>query len=256
MKKVLLFTTFVVFSFVFVILTSSFSNDFKSPSGSPGKKTGSPLDASNCTSCHGGTATTVTGIITTNIPEAGYTAGQTYAITVTLNGASEKKGFELTAENATSKIGTFAAGTGTKLTNANSAVTHSAAITTAIATWTFNWTAPASGSGIVTFYAACVIAKANTKLTSIQVSEAAASISETQKTEISIYPNPAIDKLYLSENNLINASVQIYSLEGKIIVSQEINNNEIDVNQLEKGIYIIKILDNNNFISTKIFVKI
>ncbi|HNY03773.1 MAG TPA: hypothetical protein PKG48_14350, partial [Bacteroidales bacterium] len=41
---------------------------FAYPSGSPAGYTGSPGDGQHCVSCHGGSAVTVSGWITTNIP--------------------------------------------------------------------------------------------------------------------------------------------------------------------------------------------
>jgi len=125
------------------------------PTGAPPAKTGSPGDGSNCTECHGGTATSVTGWITSNIPSGGYTPGQTYQITATnqLTG-SGKFGFEVSPQNAAGTLlGTLAAGTNSQLVGSNKYVTHTNANTT-VSSWTFNWTAPAAGTGTVTFYGA------------------------------------------------------------------------------------------------------
>lgn len=58
-----------------------------------------------------------------------------------------------------------------------------------------------------------------------------------------IYPNPVINWLYLETKK--ETSVTIYSLEGKILVerSLKIGKNPIDVSELQKGTYIIKIGD-------------
>lgn len=125
------------------------------PTGAPPAKTGSPGDGSNCTECHGGTATSVTGWITSNIPAGGYTPGQTYQITATnqLTGTG-KFGFEVSPQNAAGTLlGTLVAGTNSQLVGSNKYVTHTNANTT-VSAWTFNWTAPAAGTGTVTFYGA------------------------------------------------------------------------------------------------------
>lgn len=137
--------------------------------GSPGAKSGSPGDGlATCTGCHGGTAQTVAGWITTNIPASGYVAGQTYTITATATHTGAALfGFELTAENsANAKRGTFIItnATETQLTNANKAVTHTTNGTNPSGnsrTWTMNWTAPAAGTGTITFYAAFNAANGN-----------------------------------------------------------------------------------------------
>jgi hypothetical protein len=137
--------------------------------GSPGAKSGSPGDGlATCTDCHGGTAQPVTGWITTNIPVTGYVAGQTYTITATATHAGAALfGFELTAENsANAKRGTFIITNAveTKLINANKAVTHTTNGTNPTGnsrTWNMNWTAPVSGTGAITFYAAFNAANGN-----------------------------------------------------------------------------------------------
>lgn len=70
------------------------------PNGAPAGMTGSPGDGDNCTSCHGGTATTTASLITSNIPASGYIPGTTYTITATnsLTG-SGKMGFEVSPQN-------------------------------------------------------------------------------------------------------------------------------------------------------------
>lgn len=123
------------------------------PNGAPAAVTGSPGDGSDCTQCHGGTATTVAGWITSNIPASGYVPGQTYQITATNSiTGSGKYGFEVSPQNAAgSQLGTLAVGSGTKLVGGTKYITHSNA-TSSLKTWTFNWTAPAAGTGDVTFY--------------------------------------------------------------------------------------------------------
>ena len=136
-----------------IILFSSYTMNY--PTGAPVGKTGSPGDGSNCSSCHGGTASTTAGQITSNIPVDGYVAGQTYQITATnpLTG-SGKYGFEVSPQNvAGTQLGTLVAGTGSKLVGGTKYVTHSNANSTTHI-WSFNWVAPAAGTGAVTFYGA------------------------------------------------------------------------------------------------------
>ncbi|MEI8047377.1 MAG: T9SS type A sorting domain-containing protein [Bacteroidota bacterium] len=141
-----------IFASVAVILFSG--NTMMYPNGAPAGKTGSPGDGANCTECHGGTATTTAGQITSNIPAAGYVAGTSYQITATnpITGTG-KLGFEISPQNATgTQLGTLVAGSGSKLVG-TTYITHSAANSTT-KTWTFGWVAPAAGTGAVTFYGA------------------------------------------------------------------------------------------------------
>jgi hypothetical protein len=149
-KALLLFVAAVLL----VVGLTSFETLY--PTGAPAGYTGSPGDGgNNCTSCHGGSPTTSAGWITSNIPGSGYVAGTTYQITATnsLTG-SGKFGFEISPQNASGTLlGTLAAGTNSQLIGSGKYITHTNA-SPSISTWTFNWTAPAAGTGTVTFYGA------------------------------------------------------------------------------------------------------
>ncbi len=142
------------------------------PSGAPAGYTGSPGDGMNCVNCHGGSSAAVTGWITSNIPSQGYTAGTVYTITVTVSG-SGKKGFEVSPQNGSgTQLGVLAAGTGSHLTGGTKYVTQSSAgSTSSTVTWSFTWTAPTAGTGMVTFYGAFCVGKSNTKLSTLVVNE-------------------------------------------------------------------------------------
>lgn len=145
-----------------LLITYSFSG------GSPGGQSGSPIDGSDCTSCHAGPAASQEeGWITTNIPAEGYMSGATYTITAMgTHSGVVKFGFELTAENTGGKVGTLAVieSARTQLTNGNNAITHTAGGTAPSGnsnTWTMDWTAPAEGEGPVTFYSSFNAANGN-----------------------------------------------------------------------------------------------
>jgi len=144
---------------------------FAYPSGSPAGYTGSPGDNHHCVSCHNGSSATVTNWITSDIPAAGYTPGTVYNLTVTVTG-SGAKGFEVSPQNPTGlQLGTLAAGSGSKLVGGTKYVTQSSSSSAATKIWNFTWTAPAAGTGVVTFYGAFTVNKPVTKLSTLQVSE-------------------------------------------------------------------------------------
>ena len=161
MRKI--YNLLVIITLPSILLLYSYS------SGSPGGKSGSIGDGgSTCTQCHSGSAQSQTGWITTNIPEEGFTAGQTYSIVATgTHTGVGKFGFELTAEDVSgNKIGQFnlAEPERTKFTNTSSAITHTSDGTTVSGdsnTWSINWTAPASSPASIVFYAAFNAANAN-----------------------------------------------------------------------------------------------
>jgi hypothetical protein len=138
-----------------LIILSSFMIFNPGGAPSPYYYTGSPGDGHNCSQCHGSAATTATGWITSTIPSGGYIAGQTYQVTATNNiSGSGKYGFEVSPQNVSGTLlGTLAAGSGNKLVGSGKYVTHSSS-SSSTKTWTFSWTAPAAGTGNVTFYGA------------------------------------------------------------------------------------------------------
>ena len=143
------------------------------PSGSPAGYTGSPGDIHHCVSCHNGSAATVSGWITSNIPSQGYTPGIVYTITVTVSG-SGKKGFEVSPQDPSGlQLGILTAGTGNHLVSGGTkyVTQNSSGSSSSTVTWSFTWTAPVAGTGTVTFYGAFTVGKSNTKLSTLVVSE-------------------------------------------------------------------------------------
>lgn len=72
------------------------------------------------------------------------------------------------------------------------------------------------------------------------------------KKEISIYPNPGTDFIQL-KTNLKYASILIMDVTGKTIISSNYNTS-IDISNLTKGIYFIKIIGEKKFVIKK-FIK-
>ena len=120
--------------------------------GSPGGKTASPMDNSDCTSCHNVNSTVVTTTnITSNIPSSGYIPGTIYTITANLsNPLLTLNGFEITCEEVSNntKTGTFFISDpiNTKFTNNATAITHTPA-GNSLNSWSFDWEAPSAGTG-------------------------------------------------------------------------------------------------------------
>ncbi len=256
-----------LFLFVFLTLVYGFSGtDIKYPSGAPAGYTGSPADGQNCTHCHGGTPANVDNWITSDIPETGYVPGQTYLITATSTG-SGKKGFEVSPQNFAGDIlGTLIAGSGSKLTGNNGYITHTSAVQSSTATWNFQWTAPAEGTGDVVFYGAFAIRESHTKLTSLLVHEDnTVSVAETNNVKLNVYPNPVRNKLTVSYRleKPLSVTAQLYTLNGKLIRTlysgqQSTGNHSLTtfVRQTEhSGVYLLLVKYGNQTISKKILVE-
>jgi hypothetical protein len=80
------------------------------------------------------------------------------------------------------------------------------------------------------------------------------SIIEVENEKIiSIYPNPANDKLSINSKKTFD-HIEILTAQGQILKSLTINNNTIDVSGLSKGLYLLRIVCKEGVI-TKKFIK-
>ncbi len=61
--------------------------------------------------------------------------------------------------------------------------------------------------------------------------------------KLEIYPNPAIDRIYIDYTEKQNVKIQIWDVVGECVLQSKLTNstNEIDISSLSKGIYIIKL---------------
>ena len=64
---------------------------------------------------------------------------------------------------------------------------------------------------------------------------------------IHIYPTPATDRIVIDYSNIQISFVSIYNIVGELLLQQDLtkNKNEIDISNLSKGIYIIRLVGNN-----------
>ncbi len=78
-----------------------------------------------------------------------------------------------------------------------------------------------------------------------------------QKQDIAISPNPVVDSLYIKTDiSLDNAIAQIYTLDGKLLITHKlIQNHTIDMKNLDNGIYILEIVEAGQMIFVERIVK-
>lgn len=75
----------------------------------------------------------------------------------------------------------------------------------------------------------------------------------TNKIEASIYPNPTSDHFTIATDNELKM-IEIYSLQGQKVMTSTAKN--VNVSNLSKGMYLVRIEDENNAVSTqKLIVK-
>ncbi len=238
---------------LFLVFTSEISNS----GGSPGGKTGSPGDQNqNCTGCHMGTATTEPlWIWSSELGTQGYSSGQTYNIQViAVNSDPQKFGFEATAEDeGGNKVGTFIPGVDgrSKLANNNKSVTHTPTGTVPLTgegtVWIFQWTAPETTTGNITFYAAINVANGNgansgdqIKLSTFTSWPALGIDEKITSTSFNVYPNPAEDFINVYSAQKLER-IEILNLIGQVVFTSEpsAEKSRIDLSGFQKGIYFV-----------------
>lgn len=80
-----------------------------------------------------------------------------------------------------------------------------------------------------------------------------ASIDEVKANGFKLYPNPTTDVLNIEFMDAVTGELMIYDLSGRVVFTQNINgvnNLQVDVNSLSKGVYTISTIQNDGAIST------
>ncbi len=194
--------------------------------GPPAGYTGSPLDGQDCTACHLSLPPGhLPNWISADIPAGGYTPGETYTLTLTAIGlVAVKMGFQVTAETATEKAGTFIITDPARTQLADPyTVTHTAAGTEVASlpcTWTMQWQAPPAGTGELTFHAIVNQSDNNNNnsgdlfyASELTVNEAGVGIAGHEHPVIlQIYPNPATEWICVAVTK--GAELMIINLSG------------------------------------------
>ena len=261
------------FALIAVLAVNSSPSTSANGTGAPTARTGSPGDGANCTACHtGSAASTVAGVITSDIPASGYVPGATYTITATIASTGINKfGFQISAQTPTGvKRGTMVItdASRTQLITSGKYITHKAAGTAGVGsnTWSFSWIAPVAGTGSFTFYGAFVLANGNNANSGDQVRLATLPVTEAVATGItdevlaadavSVYPNPATDFVSINVLNAAKADVTITDISGRIVKTirdHDLGQNQpVVISELPEGIYMLRIATENGQVIKKI----
>ena len=223
-------------------------------------RSGSPGDGGNtCATCHSGGSFGLSSTITTNIPASGYSVNTDYTIEVKSSSSSSKLGFQLVAENGSNaKIGTFTAGSGSRVTG--SRITQSSPSSSG--NWSFTWKSPATNEGNVTFYAAVNATNgtggtAGDQVVTTSTTANVLGISEAKRLHFDMYPNPAQNQVTIQlPSGSEKATVQFYDYVGRLALTKKITSSKdkINVDILNSGVYILKVISEDKIGSQK-FIK-
>jgi len=76
----------------------------------------------------------------------------------------------------------------------------------------------------------------------MQPAEAAAKLEETTPKSF-FYPNPAGNDLYFPGVSSEQVRVSIYDMHGRMVLTQPVVNNSVDISRLARGVYLVKLED-------------
>lgn len=278
MKLKLIYTFFGLAVLVFTTMSNSGG---RAAVGSVGA-TSAPGDGTVCTTCHSsgnfGTSVDVKLKDKTSGAEVNeYMPGVTYDVEVSIGTSTTPAGYGfqvLALQNSdNTSISTWANAltANTQLTNANNRqyFEHSGVASDNL--FEAEWTAPVSGTGSVTFYAAgnAIDGTGSTAgdqsvTNEIVFQESTTSTQGLAKLGIRLntFPNPTVDNLtlVLETESSKDLMITIYNLEGQKIEGQNVttqageNRFQFDVNAYNSGMYFVEITDGLHRASTR-FVK-
>ena len=130
------------------------------------------------------------------------------------------------------------------------------------------WTAPAVGSGSVTFYASGHAANGNGSSSGDHAGKTSFTVTESVSTNtnedlltfgIQILPNPTVDFINIDWIEQSKVSLQIFSASGSLVFTKIVNQDSytFDVSNLKSGVYYVKMTNlSNSSTEVKKFIKL
>lgn len=97
-------------------------------------------------------------------------------------------------------------------------------------------------------------AGANAYIDNVMVYEGTASLTENNIEGLNVYPNPATDIVTISSFSMAPKHVQLFDMVGKKVMDVE-TTSTINVSELNKGIYVMKITEAGKTATRKLVVK-
>jgi len=222
-----------------------------------------------CAQCHSGGApkdavpnvdfTFNDGFTSVHIDNFEYELNKTYVISYVPLTTSKRYGFQMSALTSTNANGgTFAltdAANTTLVSTPTTYVSHHNA--SSFHFWTFQWTAPSTNVGDITFYYVFNASDSSNTETGDTIYVGASTVhaattgvkSVSGLNNISLYPNPVKDELNISfdTNETSNLELNLFSLQGELIRNLSAQKNisrfssAFKLNDLASGIYLFQI---------------
>ncbi len=82
------------------------------------------------------------------------------------------------------------------------------------------------------------------------------SLAEGPTGNWKVYPNPAISRISIETDNTPDCKLQLLNIEGKVVLETQFDSREtIDIQSLNRGIYILKVSDSNATMVSKVLIE-
>lgn len=82
------------------------------------------------------------------------------------------------------------------------------------------------------------------------------SVNQNSISGLNVYPNPVVNgNLFITSESNEAKQVTIFDVLGKVVINATITNQPLNVNALNKGIYILKIAENGKTATRKLVIK-
>ena len=261
---------FAFSSVVLIAIVTLLQSNASGPASNGNRATGAPGDgASTCVTCHsGGGFGNVSVLVelkdSENNTVTEYVPEQLYDVDVTVTNSAGNPagyGFQVISMSGNTSLNSFSdPGNGVKLSTSSSRQYAEHNSPNSGGSFTLKWTAPSPGTGDVDFYFGANAVNGNgnngsdnATIGDVTFSEIIGDTTDTtgngepqglselsfNENSLSVYPNPAQNLVFV-EGYTANGTINIYTINGSLVKSVVLNQNQFDVSELEAGIYFIQ----------------
>jgi len=225
MRKRITLISISIFVILIFIYSQSFTNAQQPPAGRTGCNIGTAETTCGASTCHNNTPNSGTGSVSITYSDSNleYVPGDTYDMTVTTSESGKVKfGFEITVVDANGdSVGKFIIPNGVNNVSApaGGAINHRRYLghknASATNSWSFQWQAPVTDRGQLTFFAAGNCANGNGQSNGDHIYTTSLSITKKTSTGVAALATP-------------NNSLKIQSItSGKLNVQYSLSKDEL-----------------------------
>ncbi|SHI46259.1 Por secretion system C-terminal sorting domain-containing protein [Flavobacterium terrae] len=80
------------------------------------------------------------------------------------------------------------------------------------------------------------------------------STSQNQIAGLKLYPNPVKEVLHIESNNTSEKSIELFNVLGKSVYKGKTINNSVNLSNVNKGVYVVKITEEEKTVTRKIVI--